>query len=198
MRNTKTELPLSTERMSNATPSFVLAEKTKVGNTKRCMVLILLFACLLLAPVLYWMFPPQSDPNVLYNTPLSAEQKQKIHNTLLSKHYEKVRWDYVDPYYGTINNCVVFITHPFLMETSEEPWSQTIASYTFEWDTPIKIFVQLQSRYGNGTICELSTAFNEGYLTEAQIGEINKKHVQYRADFPRMLEEWNQSGKQTG
>ena len=102
-----------------------------------------------------------------------------------------VRWGYVDPYYGTINNCSIVIVHPF-GTPKQEAWSQEVAEYIFEWDSPIDLYVYYYEPHGFKTYT-LQTAYENGLLTEKQIGEIYKRHNEYRADFPSMLEEWERS-----
>ena len=104
-----------------------------------------------------------------------------------------VRWGYVDPYYGTINNCSIVIVHPF-GTPKQEAWSQEVAGYIFEWDSPIDLYVYYHGKYESlSYVYTLQTAYENGLLTEKQIGEIYKRHIEYRADFPRLLEEWKES-----
>ena len=132
------------------------------------------------------------DPDVLYREPLSDEQKESIRSSMWGLCKKMVRWGYVDPYYGTINDCAVVIIHPF-GTPKEEPWSQEIAGYTFEWDSPIELYVDYEEPYSLGATCSLWEAYQKGLLTEAQIGVIYERHEQYRLEFPHMLEEWEQS-----
>lgn len=134
------------------------------------------------------------DPNVLSTTPLSEDQKENIRSWILMDYDKTVRWGYVDPYYGVINDCFVVVAHPFGL-VSEEDFCEVIAGYTFEWDTPIDLFVY---RKGSGKRAyELKEAYEKGWLTKEQIGIIHEKHEEYRANFPQMLEQWQKDQKET-
>lgn len=171
----------------------------KVHNTKRFMIVAAILFAIALSFIVVIHLP--RNPDVLYQTPLSDQQKASIRYHFTSKYTSYpdkiVRWSYVDPYYGTINDCIVFVIHPF-GEASGEPWHQVIAGYTFEWDSPIDLFVYCDSDgLHRGKLCPLQTAYIMGLLTEKQIGEIHKKHIEYRANFPQMLEEWTKSNKES-
>ena len=138
--------------------------------------------------------PDSRNPNVLYKDHLSKESKTRIASHLSSHHYRFLKWDYVDPYYGTINNCIILIIHP-LFQAIPQPWTSVVADYTFEWDNPIYIYV-----YRKGVpaeACELKEAYKKGWLTKEQIGAIYKKHLDYREEFPQLLEKWNQAQEET-
>lgn len=133
-----------------------------------------------------------SDANLLYKKALTEEEKENIRALILKKFDEIVRWGYVDPYYGTINNYSVVIVHP--RKTSDgEAWFQEIAGYTFEWDSPIGLYVYYHDKYSIGVVYTLQEAYEEGWLTESQIGMIHERHEQYRESFPKLLEQWQKT-----
>ena len=133
------------------------------------------------------------EANILYRKELTDREKENIRELVLDKYDEIVRWGYVDPYYGTINNCSIVIVHPF-GTPKQEAWSQEVAGYIFEWDSPIDLYVYYHGKYESlSYVYTLQTAYEKGLLTEKQIGEIYKRHNEYRADFPDMLEEWERS-----
>ena len=103
-----------------------------------------------------------------------------------------IRWNYVDPYYGKINGCYIVVMHPYGSTTAE--WQQKIAGYTFKWGEPIQIYVYSKDR-GSKTSCELAVAYEKGWLTEKQIGEIYEKHNEYHANFPQMMEQYLKNWK---
>ncbi len=133
-----------------------------------------------------------SEANTLYQKELTEKEQETIRELILDKYGEIVRWGYVNPYYGTINNFSVVIVHPQKM-ADEEAWIQEIAEYIFEWDSPIGLYVYHHDRYNLSYVYTLQAAYENGLLTEKQIGEIYKRHNEYRADFPQMLEEWTQA-----
>lgn len=130
------------------------------------------------------------DQNVFYTHTLSEDQKSSIRSSVLRKFDEIVRWGYVNPYYGTINECHVVVAHPF-GSASGNGFCEEVAGYTFEWDTPIGLYVYRDGI--NDGACTLRAAYMKGWLTEEQIGVIHKKHEQYRKDFPALLEQWQET-----
>lgn len=129
-------------------------------------------------------------PDVLYTKPLSNSEKEYIRSRMWYDYDRMVRWGYVDPYYGTINDCIVFVVIPF-GTPKPEPWSQKIAGYTFAWDSPIEIFVYRKN--SQQTIRTLYEAWYVGWLTDEHIGTLYRRHNEYREEFPQMLEEWKKS-----
>lgn len=108
--------------------------------------------------------------NILYDDPLSEEIKQNISYALLMQCDVKMTWNESDLYYGTINNCIVFRFGP---EACLDVLSHTeIAGYRFNWFyTPLRFYA-----YRDGEVCELSEAYEQGWLTKEQIGKIHEKH----------------------
>ena len=148
-----------------------------------------------------WLEQKEAEKNspeasVIYRKELTEEEKQNIRTLVLEKYNEIVRWGYVDPYYGTINNYSVVVVHPRKM-SDEGAWIQQIAGCTFEWDSPIGIYVYYHAKYNLSFVYTLQAAYENGLLTEKQIGEIYKRHLEYRDDFPYMLEEWEKSQKES-
>lgn len=193
MRNTRLDLPLSMERMSNATPPVLPVEEVKASNPMLFVKIAGVFMAIVLLVVVVWHFP--RHPDVLYTTPISASQEESIRSILLSRHNKVVRWNYVDPYYGTINDCIIFVLHPF-GTPKQELWQQEIAGYTFEWDNSIELYVcwyekSYNTNYTN--VCTLKEAYENGLLTKEHIGKIYERHNEYRAAFPKLLEEWNKT-----
>jgi hypothetical protein len=167
----------------------------KARNLKRFIIAAALLTVIALSVTILINFPP--DPDVLYPTQITDAQRDIIRfyfNSQSCPYPGKiVRWNYVNPIYGTINNCIVFIIHP-LGKVSEEPWQEEIAGYTFEWDHEIDLFVYRDVKYPQQSgVCTLKEAYKKGWLTEEQIGEIYKKHIEYRTNFPQMLEEWKKA-----
>lgn len=181
--------------MQNRIPSFFPVAMVKVRNPKRLMIVAALLFAILLSFVVWNLLPP--DPDVLYTTPLSADQKSAIRSSLISKHDDKpdqiVRWGYVDPYYGTINGCVIFVVHPYKLP-SQEAWYQKIAGYMFEWDSPIGLYAY---REGSGVSCELWEAYSKGWLTSEHISLIHAKHIEYQRNFPQLLEQWKKTREES-
>ena len=171
--------------MQNRIPSFFPVAMVKVRNPKRLVAVAVIFFSIVLAFVVWTFLPP--NPNVLYSNRLTEEEKQAIRNSILREHDEMIRWNYVDPYYGKINGCYIVVMHPYGSTTAE--WQQEIAGYTFKWGEPIQLYAYSKD-HGNPTSCELSVAYEKGWLTEQQIGEIYEKHNEYYADFPQMMEQY--------
>ena len=134
------------------------------------------------------------DPDVLYTQPPTEEMKENIRSAIWSEYRKMVRWGYVDPYYGMINNCSIVAVHPF-GTPKPEPWHQKIAGYTFEWDSPIELYVYFYEPFTSET-CTLQEAYELGLLTQTQIGEICIRHNQYRVSFPLLLEDWEETRKE--
>ena len=191
MRNTRLDLPLGTERMSNAAVPVAPVGMFKISNPKRFWITAAVFVALLLSLTLLLAAP--RHPDILYNEPPSDYTIEHIRYKFTSKSTNYpgkfVRWNYVDPYYGTINGCIIMIAHPF-GESSAEPWQQTIAGYSFEWDSPIDLFVYQPTSTYSGDLCTLQEAYQKGWLTEKQIGKIHKRHLEYREEFPQLLAQW--------
>ena len=195
MHSTRQDLPLSTERMENAVPPIIPVGLFRIKNPKRFWITATIFFILLALLATYLIYPFFSiiDPDHLYNTPLSNNTVSNIRFQFTRKDTDYpgkfVRWNYVDPYYGTINDCIIMIALPF-GTAPEEPWQIVVAGYTFEWDHPIDLFVYKESSVIAGKLCTLQVAYQRGWLTDKQIGEIHKKHLEYREEFPKLLAEW--------
>lgn len=134
-----------------------------------------------------------SEANILYQKELTDRDKENIRSRVLDKYDEIVRWGYVDPYYGTINNYSVVIVHPH-KPSEEGAWAQEIAGYIFEWDSTVGLYVYYHCKYESlSYVYTLQAAYEKGLLTEKQIGEIYERHVLYRLEFSHLLEEWEKS-----
>ena len=137
-------------------------------------------------------YEDSSDVNLLYKRTLTDEEKENIRALILKKYDEIVRWGYVDPYYGTINNYSVVIVHP-REASDDEAWYQEIAGYTFEWSSPIGLYVYYHDKYNFSFVYTLQEAYEQGLLTEKQISVIYERHEQYRLEYPCMLEQWEEN-----
>lgn len=134
------------------------------------------------------------DPDVLFTDALSEVEKNEIRSDISSKYGKTVRWRYVDPYYGMIHNCAVVVVHPF-GTPKEEPWAQEIAGYTFTWDNAIELYVRYFEPNEPSVVCTLAEAYRDGLLAEKQIGILYERHEQYRLEFPRLLQQWEEARK---
>lgn len=177
----------------------VYKEKIKIRSPKRFIVAAVVFVSIALSFVVWNLLPPAlSDPDVLYTTALSSKQKAAISSSLISKHDSKpdqiVRWGYVDPYYGTINGCVIFVVHPY-SPPSQGAWQRKIAGYMFEWDSPIALYAYREGL--NEGSCELWEAHSKGWLTNEHIALIHAKHNEYRRNFPQLLEQWKKAREES-
>lgn len=188
MDKMKLILPVSMDKVQNAAPPLLPAKQIHVRNPKALLILIVVLFAIALSFLVWKLTPP--NPDVLYETPLSEREKANIRSSLAKKG-QFLRWDYVDPYYGTINNCVIFVFHP--KKPLQSVWKQQISDYIFEWDSSIVLYAYRKNSYDGGTICELGAAYLKGWLTKEHIETIYQKHNQYRIDFPAMLEEWTKS-----
>lgn len=140
-------------------------------------------------------YEDSSDVNLIYKRTLTDEEKENIRALVLEKYDEIVRWGYVDPYYGTINDYSVVIAHP-RKSFEDEVWRQEIAGCTFEWDSPIGLYVYYHDKYNLSFVYTLQAAYEKGLLTEKQIGAIHERHEQYRLEFPYMLEQWSKAQRE--
>lgn len=133
------------------------------------------------------------DPNVLYDDPLSEELRQKISNAFILQCDRIIVWDhygsdevpsYWNPYYGIINNCVVFRqTHGVQWGIPQKTFLE-IAGYTFEWKDQFDLYA-----YREGEACELKEAYERGWLTNVQIGKIHERHKEMYAMYLNAQEE---------
>lgn len=114
-----------------------------------------------------------SDPNVLYQDPLSEERKEEINKVL------KIGLDYVDPFYGscvygTINDCVI-IREPADIDMGPTKGYFEVAGYMFQWSSDFGFLV-----YRDGEVSRLKEAYEKGWLTEKQIEVIHaESHKRY-------------------
>lgn len=137
--------------------------------------------------------PVSDESDVLSTEPLLDTLKEQIYYDLLMEHDTLVQWDFVDPYYGTINDCIVLIIFP--APNTMKPavlWRQRIAGYEFEWGSPINGFYVYRDR----DACTLQEAYEQGWLTEEHIGEIHERHIEYRENYPEMLEQWSKAQRE--
>lgn len=150
-------------------------------------------AVFILLSMVYFLFAgcqTQWNPNTLYMENLSDELKEEISLKAMSRldGAVNIRWDHYDsdfgyPYYGTINNCVIIRRVGNAINYGEGIPKQghfEIAGYVFDWKNPFRFLV-----YHDGDICELSEAFELGWLTQEQIGKIHAKHT---TDYAKVLQ----------
>lgn len=143
-----------------------------------------------------------TDSDKLWIVPLSEADKTHLKNEIASQNDALVYWDspleWADPYYGTINNCVIVKTEQ--ISVSGVDWGHiNVADYVFCWTDPIKLHV-----YRDGEVCLLEEAYEKGWLTEEHIEKLYQRHREYiellpvnlrRAvrDYAQMIEKGIQS-----
>ena len=111
------------------------------------------------------------DPNVLSVVPLTAEVRKEIHDVLLGVGENVVLSENPkegDGYYGIINECIVVRGNDGVIDVNS---CIRVADCTFVNGTSFRIFV-----YRDGEICELQEAYDEGWLTEEHIQQLEVRH----------------------
>ena len=143
---------------------------------KKLLAVLILFAMLL--PLL-----AGCNSHPIEQKTLSDELKTKIRNKIIVNYDEYLNWDAAEeisqPYYGSINGCVI------VQVTKDIRWwihrwepKLEIAGYLFETPDPITIYA-----YRNEEVCLLQEAYERGWLTKADLGNIHKRHNQIYAQW---------------
>ena len=145
------------------------------------VITIMLLSCFTGCKVFY-------GPNNLYRESLSDEVKTKIRTKVLLLEYDDlIYWDGTDPYYGTINDCIIVRVLPYgQMFVPEQRGHIEIAGYNFETPKPIRLYA-----YRDDEACELKEAYERGWLTKEHIEEIYERHNEIYADWVKKLEKMN-------
>ena len=149
--------------------------------------LITLFALVSIVLTLFVGYQLFRGPNALYQETLSDELKTDIRYRILMDCDDLIYWDRDDPYYGTINGCIIVRAIPYKqMFFPEDHGHIEIAGYNFETPKPIGLYA-----YRDDEACELKEAYEKGWLTKKHIEKIYKKHNEIYADWVKALEEMN-------
>lgn len=117
----------------------------------------------------------EPDPNVLSTIPPSKEVCMEIFLTLLDmgKHADGLRYADVGVeygwYYGTINGCIVALGE---VASAAVPCYWEVAGCTFGYGSGFEILV-----YRNGEACQLQEAYENGWLTEEHIKQLEERHM---------------------
>ena len=128
------------------------------------------------------------NPNALYEDTFSEELKTEIKQKIVLKYDTVISWRIYDldyefpaydyPYYGTINDCVIFRqSHAGMMDAPKRTLLE-VADYTFEWNEDFNFYV-----YRDGEAFNLKEAYENGLLNKEQVRVIHEKHSGYYAQW---------------
>ena len=128
------------------------------------------------------------DSNVLWQVPPSDEAKERLDQEMILQYNDSINWECPtklggDPYYGSINGCMIFRTLQWSAWDVEIGRIQ-VAGYIFYWNGPLRIYA-----YRDGEFCLLEEAYERGWLTEAHIGKIYQEHQERIALWPDETQE---------
>lgn len=160
--------------------------------------IIAIVALLALVLTLFAGCQAPTDPDVLHRETLSDELKTKIKNKIVLKYDEVICWegvlvDWAEPYYGTINDCIIVqYAGTDRMSIGMERGYIEIAGHAFESPNYIGLYA-----YRDGEVCKLQEAYEQGWLTKEHIGKIHERHKEIYATWLNAQEEAKSNHKET-
>ena len=126
-----------------------------------------------------------AEPNILWEEPLSEADQKHLSVAVREQCGSEggVYWnghlEYDNPYYGTINNCTI-VRVEYQIDIDILNFGRfEAAGYTFYWVDQPELYA-----YRDGEVCRLDEAYENGWLTKAQIGKIYEKHEKYISMMP--------------
>ena len=161
--------------------------------------IIAIVALLALVLTLFAGCQTPKDPDVLHRETLSDELKTKIKNKIVLKYDEVIYWEGLtleraEPYYGTINNCIVvqYAGVDRMSLGNIAGVNIDIAGYVFEAPDYICLYA-----YRDGEVCKLQEAYEQGWLTKEHVGKIHERHKEIYATWLNAQEEAKSNHKET-
>lgn len=146
--------------------------RTILWNRMKKWIPAILFVTVALAIFIY---AKATDNDPLWQVPLSEEARERLNNQLMLQYSDSVNWECPtalggDPYYGTINGCIIIRSPQWSIWDTALGRIQ-VGDYIFYWDDPLRIYA-----YRDGEFCLLEEAYERGWLTDAHIEKIYDEH----------------------